>query len=122
MIICSSIPLDELHKLAYVHSYGSGERPNEQLKGPPALELSTHKFQPVVANKTLSSISLTPLWRLAAAITGVQLILVVFYPWSLGALEEYFTFVSHPVAVAIFFVASTLVSERTEYVSFASMT
>jgi hypothetical protein len=78
---------------------------------PPALELSTHAFRPVLASETLSRLSLTPLWRLAAAIALVLLSLVVFYPWSCGALVEYFTIVSHPAAVVILYAAATPVSK-----------
>ena len=115
--IRSSIILDELRQLTQqvetrLHGHSGSGEPGEVIAEPPppALELSTHAFRPVLASETLSRLSLTPLWRLAAAIALVQLCLAAFYPWSCGALVEYFTVVSHPAAVVILYATVTLVS------------
>ena len=95
-----------------LHGHGGSGEPGVEAEPPdPALELSTHAFRPVLASETLSRLSLTPLWRLAVAIALVLLCLVLFYPWSRGAMVEYFTIVSHPAAVAILYAATTLVSK-----------
>ncbi len=116
--IRSSIILEELRQLAQqvetrLHGHRDSGEPGEVKAEPPppALELSTHAFRPVLASEILSRLSLTPLWRLAVAITLVLLCLVLFYPWSRGALVEYFTIVSHPAAVVILCAAATLVSK-----------
>ena len=111
--ISSSIILEELRQLAQavdIRCCGDGGGGGDE-EPPPALKLSTHAFRPVVVNETLSRISLTPLWRLALVIAIGQLCLVAFYPWSRGAMAEYFTVISHPAAVVMLYVALILVSE-----------
>ncbi len=98
--------LEELRKLAHVEPI--------EVKESPALELSTHTFRPVVTSEALSKISLTPVWRVAAALVCSFLSIVMFYPWSHGAMADYFTIVSHPAAVVTFYVAVILVSPKAE--------
>ncbi len=115
--IRSSIILKELRQLGHeiprpqsaAFGDGGGNQSDSEVKEPPALELCAYMFRPVVASATLSRLSLTPLWRLVSAIVIGLLCLVLFYPWSRGALVEYFTFVSHPAVVVIFYVAVILV-------------
>ncbi len=114
--IRSSIILKELQQLAQtrLHGHDSSGMPGEVKAEPPALELSTHAFRPALASETLSRLSLTPLWRLAVAIALVLLCLVVSYPWSHGALVEYFTIVSHPAAVVILYAAVVTLVSKTD--------
>jgi hypothetical protein len=107
----TAIIMDDLLKIGDLNR--STDEDVQDLENPESdslpLVLCTFKFRPLLVHPTLARISVTKIWRSAAAAFCCILAMSLYWPWA-RYMGEFYSFLAHPATLTMIYTAIFFVS------------